>query len=86
MMGSVSSSGGTRSGGDMGSTPAREATSKEPGKSHHKLGGRAWNEDAVTQVRLPQGILPICSYCKEVRDDQNYWMYLISRMPAMRER
>lgn len=30
-------------------------------------------EDAVAHVKLLQGILPICSYCKHVRDDQNYW-------------
>lgn len=30
-------------------------------------------EEALAQVRLLQGILPICSYCKNVRDDQNYW-------------
>lgn len=30
-------------------------------------------EDALSQVRQLQGLLPICSYCKKVRDDQNYW-------------
>lgn len=30
-------------------------------------------EDALAQVKQLQGILPICSYCKNVRDDQNYW-------------
>ncbi len=30
-------------------------------------------EDALSQVNQLQGILPICSYCKSVRDDQNYW-------------
>ena len=30
-------------------------------------------EDALAHVRLLQGILPICSYCKNVRDNQNYW-------------
>ena len=30
-------------------------------------------EEAVSQVRQLQGILPICSYCKKIRDDQNYW-------------
>ena len=29
--------------------------------------------DALAQVRHLQGLLPICSYCKKVRDDQNYW-------------
>lgn len=30
-------------------------------------------EAALTHVKLLQGILPICSYCKHVRDDKNYW-------------
>lgn len=29
--------------------------------------------DALSQIKQLQGILPICSYCKKVRDDQNYW-------------
>lgn len=33
-------------------------------------------ENALTQVKLLQGILPICSYCKDIRDDQNYWQQL----------
>jgi hypothetical protein len=24
-------------------------------------------------VRTLQQILPICSYCKKIRDDENYW-------------
>ena len=27
----------------------------------------------TTQVRQLEAFLPICSYCKKVRDDQNYW-------------
>lgn len=30
-------------------------------------------ERALSQVKLLQGLLPICSYCKKIRDDQNYW-------------
>lgn len=30
-------------------------------------------EDAIAQVRQLQGLLPICSYCKKIRDEQNYW-------------
>jgi DNA-binding response OmpR family regulator len=30
-------------------------------------------EAALAHVRRLQGILPICSYCKKVRNDQNYW-------------
>ena len=30
-------------------------------------------ETALGQIRQLQGLLPICSYCKKIRDDQNYW-------------
>ncbi|HYV37914.1 MAG TPA: response regulator [Gemmataceae bacterium] len=30
-------------------------------------------EDALTKVQQLQGLLPICSYCKSIRDDQDYW-------------
>ncbi len=30
-------------------------------------------ELALTNVRLLQGLLPICCYCKKIRDDKNYW-------------
>ena len=30
-------------------------------------------EDALLRVRTLQGLLPICSYCKKIRDDDNYW-------------
>ena len=30
-------------------------------------------EDALANVQRLQGLLPICSYCKKVRDDQDYW-------------
>ncbi len=30
-------------------------------------------EEALASVKQLQGLLPICSYCKKVRDDQNYW-------------
>src|SRR5439155_21633122 len=30
-------------------------------------------EEAIPSVRLLRGLLPICSYCKKIRDDQNYW-------------
>lgn len=30
-------------------------------------------EEALTQVKQLQGLLPICSYCKKIRDEQNYW-------------
>jgi CheY-like chemotaxis protein len=30
-------------------------------------------EKTLHRVRQLQGLLPICSYCKKIRDDQNYW-------------
>jgi DNA-binding response OmpR family regulator len=30
-------------------------------------------EEALANVRTLQGLLPICSYCKAIRNDQNYW-------------
>lgn len=30
-------------------------------------------EDALAKVNELEGLMPICSYCKKVRDDGNYW-------------
>ena len=30
-------------------------------------------EQALQHVQRLQGLLPICSYCKKIRDDKNYW-------------
>ena len=30
-------------------------------------------QSALSTVKQLQGLLPICSYCKSVRNDQNYW-------------
>jgi response regulator RpfG family c-di-GMP phosphodiesterase len=30
-------------------------------------------EEALSQVKQLQGLLPICMDCKNIRDDQNYW-------------
>lgn len=32
----------------------------------------------TTQVRQLEQMLPICSYCKKIRDDQNYWTQIES--------
>lgn len=31
-------------------------------------------EAALAEVKSLQGILPICSYCKNIRNDKNFWM------------
>ena len=35
-------------------------------------------EDALARVKQLQGLVPICSYCKKIRDDRNYWQQLES--------
>jgi PAS domain S-box-containing protein len=30
-------------------------------------------QSALSEVRTLQGFLPMCSYCKSIRDDENYW-------------
>jgi len=30
-------------------------------------------EEALSSIRQLQGLLPMCSYCKKIRDDSNYW-------------
>ncbi|HLG17227.1 MAG TPA: response regulator [Blastocatellia bacterium] len=42
-------------------------------------------EEALSQVRQLQGILPICSHCKRVRDDKNYWQQVESYVTAHSE-
>ncbi len=43
-------------------------------------------EEALTKVKKLEGLLPICSYCKRVRDDQDYWQqvesYIVARSEA----
>ncbi len=35
-------------------------------------------EVALTRVKQLQGLLPICSYCKKIRNDGNYWQQVES--------
>jgi PAS domain S-box-containing protein len=30
-------------------------------------------QEALAEVKSLQAILPICSYCRKIRDDENYW-------------
>jgi phosphoserine phosphatase RsbU/P len=39
-------------------------------------------EAALSQVKQLRGLLPICSYCKKVRDDKDYWHQLDSYVTA----
>lgn len=35
-------------------------------------------EEALACVKQLQGLLPICSYCKKIRNDRNYWQQVES--------
>ncbi len=39
-------------------------------------------QEALAKVNLLSGMLPICSWCKKVRDDQNYWQEVESYVAA----
>ena len=39
-------------------------------------------QDALTQIHQLQGLLPICSYCKKIRDDGNYWQQVEKYLSA----
>jgi PAS domain S-box-containing protein len=46
---------------------ARKAAEDERNRLVHEL------QAALAEVRTLREILPICSYCKKIRDDENYW-------------
>ena len=39
-------------------------------------------EEALAQVHHLQGLLPICAYCKKIRDDRNYWQQVETYVAA----
>lgn len=48
-----------------------------PSRSHIPRGRRGARarefQAALAEVQTLQAILPICSYCRKIRDDENYW-------------
>jgi PAS domain S-box-containing protein len=51
---------------------ARDMTArKQAEEEREQLVGEL--QQALAELRVLQGFLPICSYCKRIRDDQNYW-------------
>jgi phosphoserine phosphatase RsbU/P len=39
-------------------------------------------QEALAHVNELQGLLPICCYCKKIRDDQNYWEHVENYISA----
>ena len=42
-------------------------------------------QKALDQVKLLSGLIPICSYCKNIRDDKGYWKQIESYISAHSE-
>ena len=42
-------------------------------------------EEALREVKRLQGLLPICSYCKKVRNEANYWQQVESYLASHTE-
>jgi phosphoserine phosphatase RsbU/P len=52
-------------------------------KLQRSLAGRVTElEEALAHVQRLQGLLPICSYCKKVRNEANYWEQVDSYLSA----
>ena len=47
------------------------ADKKKSGMEKDKLIGKL--QKAANEIKTLQGILPICSHCKKIRDDKGYW-------------
>lgn len=48
---------------------------------NHALGEDNKNlNDCITEIKALRGILPICAFCKKIRDDDGYWQAVESYM------
>lgn len=73
---------------DRGELRARVQVGVQVLELQRKLAERVIElEDTLAQVKQLQGLLPICSYCKNIRDEQNYWQrvdsYLMEHADVM---
>lgn len=46
---------------------AQKAAEEERARLHREL------EESLAEIKTLQEILPICSYCRKIRDDEDYW-------------
>jgi DNA-binding response OmpR family regulator len=62
---------------DRGELRARLGVGRRIVELQHTLAERVQQlEDALARVKQLQGLIPICSYCKRIRNDSNYWQKL----------
>ena len=46
-------------------------------KARLRIGNRIVSlQQALSSVRVLSGLLPICAYCKRIRDDKDYWLQI----------
>jgi DNA-binding response OmpR family regulator len=72
---------------DWGELRARVRVGARTTALHKLLAERVRElEEAASRVRTLTGLLPICSYCKAIRADNDYWQqvehYIIQHSPA----
>jgi len=59
---------------DPGELRARLGVARRFVDMQHSLAARAQQlEEALARVKQLQGLVPICSYCKKIRNDKNFW-------------
>lgn len=59
---------------DISELHARIKVGAQVVELQHRLAARVSElEQAIEKVKRLQGLLPICSHCKRIRDDDNYW-------------
>ena len=39
-------------------------------------------EQALNEIKTLRGLLPVCAWCKKIRDDKGYWLHLESYLRA----
>ena len=54
---------------------ARDITERKRAEDEREMLVRQL-QGALAEVRTLRGFLPICAYCKSIRDDENYWQSL----------
>jgi hypothetical protein len=46
---------------------------------NHVLGGENKQlTDYISEIKTLRGFIPICSFCKKIRDDEGYWQAIES--------
>ena len=50
---------------------ARDLTDRKNYESQSNL--IAQLQKALAEIKALQGLIPICGWCKKIRDDQNFW-------------